>query len=262
MAEQQKNPHSGHRERLKKRFLNQGLESFEIHNMLELLLCFGIPRRDVNEEAHRLVDTFGGFVNILDAPIEELMKVQGITESAATLLKLIPQLCNRYYSEKVADQPSDSEHLTEYLGKKLIAKYISAVNEVACVVCLDNRLRICYFGELGEGTNDSVSILTRKIVEVAIRSNASSVILAHNHPTGLAIPSSRDKQTTAQIFSALSGVSIKLLDHIIVARDEYTSMAACGMLSPTFMTARRSGSTFGEETPVLFPEEDYDWRED
>lgn len=261
MAKKEDNLRAGHRERLKNRFLTDGLDSFELHNALELLLFFAIPRRDVNETAHLLVDTFGNLVNIFDAPIEELMKVKGISRNSALLIKIVPQLCSLYYSQKVEDQPTDADNITEYIGKKLIAKYISQVNEVACLICLDNRLRICYFGEIGEGTNDSVAILTRKIVEISIRCNASSIILAHNHPSGLAIPSAKDRRTTAQIFTALAGVSIKLLDHIVVARDEYTSMAACGMLSPVFFSAPRSGSTLGEEE-ADYPCDDYDWRED
>lgn len=256
-----KNPHAGHRERIKKRFRTQGLGSFELHNRLELLLCYGIPRRDVNEEAHALVDTFGGLVNILDAPIEELVKVKGISLSAATLIKMIPEFCSLYYEEKAADKPSDTDNLTQYLAEKLMARYISELNEVAYVVCLDNRLRILCFEKLGEGTNDSVSILTRKIVEVAIRCNASSVILSHNHPAGIAVPSQRDRQTTWQILTALASVSIRLLDHIIVARDAYTSMAANGMLSQGLGSANRSGGYFGETPAELYSDEDYDWRE-
>ncbi|MEG2086829.1 MAG: JAB domain-containing protein [Angelakisella sp.] len=253
--------HEGHRERLKKRFRANGLESFELHNILELLLCYAIPRRDVNEEAHRLVDTFGTLTNVLDAPIEELLKVEGVSLNAATLLKIVPQLCRYYYEQKVEDAPLDSDNITDYLGKRLMASYISEINEVAYLICLDNRLRILYFGKLGEGTNDSVSILTRKIVEISIRCNASSVILAHNHPTGLAIPSKKDRLTTSQIYTALAGVSIKLLDHIVVARNEYSSMAALGMLSPVFLSAQRSGTSLGEEVVELPNPEDYDWRE-
>lgn len=262
MTKPKQNPHTGHRERLKKRFRTHGLQSLALHNALELLLCYAIPRRDVNEQAHALVDTFGSLSGILDAPPEELCKIHGISENAATLLKLIPAFCQLYYEEKVADAPQQAENLTQYLAEKLIARYIAEVNEVAYVICLDNRLRVLCFEKLGEGTNDSVSILTRKIVEVAIRCNASSVILAHNHPTGLAVPSQRDRQTTLQIYNALAGVSIKLLDHIVVARSDYSSMAGSGMLSTAMLgSAPRSSGSFGEEQPWLQPDGDYDWRE-
>ncbi|MEG0753864.1 MAG: JAB domain-containing protein, partial [Angelakisella sp.] len=181
--------HKGHRERLKRRFRQQGLSSFDTHNIFELLLFYGIPLKDTNEEAHRLLETFGSLVNVFDAPYEDLLKVNGISENSATLIKLIPQLCQIYYESKVEDAPFDDENITHHLGQRLVGKYIGEVNEVAYLICLDNRLRILYFGKLGEGTNDSVSILTRKIVEISIRCNASSVILAHNHPTGLAMPS-------------------------------------------------------------------------
>lgn len=245
--------HKDHRIRLKRRFRQQGLESFDVHNVFELLLFFGIPIKDTNEEAHRLLDTFGGLVNVFDAPYEDLIKVKGISENSATLIKLIPQLCQMYYEMKIEDVALDNDNLTDYLGRRLVGKYIGERNEVAYLICLDNRLRILYFGKLGEGTNDSVSILTRKIVEISIRCNASSVILSHNHPTGLAMPSRRDKETTKQLYHALAGVSIKLLDHIIVARGDYLSMASGGMLSPNMMDAMRSGSSLGDEPPGSAP---------
>lgn len=252
--------HKEHRIRLKKRFRQQGLASFDTHNVFELLLFFGIPIKDTNEEAHRLLDTFGSLVNVFDAPYEDLIKVKGISENSATLIKLIPQLCQMYYEMKVEDIALDSDNLTDYLGRRLVGKYIGERNEVAYLICLDNRLRILYFGQLGEGTNDSVSILTRKIVEISIRCNASSVILSHNHPTGLAMPSRRDKETTKQLYHALSGVSIKLLDHIIVARGEYLSMASGGMLSPNMMDAMRSGSSLGDEQPTsMVSDSSCDW---
>ncbi|MEG2074707.1 MAG: JAB domain-containing protein [Angelakisella sp.] len=254
--------HQGHRERLKKRFRQQGIASFDIHNVLELLLFYAIPIKDTNEEAHLLLETFGSFVNVFDAPYEDLVKVRGISENSATLIKLIPQLCQMYYELKVEDAPPDSDNIAEYLGKRLVGKYIGEVNEVAYLICLDNRLRILFFGKLGEGTNDSVSILTRKIVEISIRCNASSVILAHNHPSGLAMPSRRDRETTKQLYYALAGVSIKLLDHIIVARGEYSSMAAGGMLSPSMMDAMRSGSSLGDEHPFTSAEKNDDWQEE
>lgn len=256
-----KNPHAGHRERLKTRFLKEGLASMEPHVRFELLLGYATPRRDVNEEAHRLLDTFGNLQNVFDAPVEELAKVPGISHHTATLIKLIPAFCQLYYEAKVEDAPGEGDNLTHHLAQRLIAKTIAEVNEVAYAICLDNRLRILCFEKLGEGTASSVSILTRKIVELAIRTNATGVILAHNHPTGLPLPSPKDKNTTWQIYNALGSVSIKLLDHIILARDDYLSMASAGMLSPAFMTANRSGSSLADET-YPFPEDDYDWREE
>ena len=239
-------PHERHRQRVKKRFREQGLKNFEPHNVLELLLFYAIPRRDTNEIAHRLLETFGTFSRVLDAPVEELVKVEGISENSAVLLKLIPQICQLYYEEKVQNRAEHTGSLVDYLGKKLVAKYIGEVHEISYLICLDNRLRVLYFGAISEGTGDSVSILTRRIVEIAIRCNATSVILAHNHPSGLALPSRKDKQTTIQLYNALQGVSIRLLDHIIVAQGEYISMAGGGMLSPTVLESFRSSAAFAD----------------
>ena len=171
---------------------------------------------------------------------------------------MIPQICARYYEEKVADMATTEDNIIDYLAARLIAKFVSEVNEAMYLVCLDNRLKVIYFGKLGEGTADAVSILTRKIVEIAIRTNATSVILSHNHPTGLALPSRKDRLTTTQLYNALGGVSIKLLDHIIVAGDEYISMAQKGLLNPTIMSAQRSGGTFGAQGVEYEYEEAYD----
>lgn len=251
--------HKNHRLRLKKRFLQQGLASFEEHNAIELLLFFGIPFRDTNEEAHLLLETFGSLVNVLDAPYEELIKVKGISEHSATLLKLIPQFCSRYYDTKALDAEVAPENLVDYLGQRLKAKYISELNEVPYLICLDNRLRILYFGKMGEGSNDCVSINTRKIIEIAIRCNATNVILAHNHPIGLVEPSSRDRMVTRQLYHALASASLKLLDHIIVSGGDYYSMAARGMLSPSMMGPMRSGSSLGDTQRTVFSEEEEDW---
>lgn len=256
----EKNIHADHRKRLRKRFREEGLNNFELHNLLELMLFYAIPMRDVNPQAHALVESFGSLTGVLDAPYDELIKVDGISEGCATFIKLIPQLCSLYYEEKVADAKLSPDNITDYLAQRLIAKYLTESNEVVYVACLDNRLRLLCLERLCEGTSDFVSILTRRIVEIAIRYDASNVVLAHNHPNGMAIPSRRDCQTTRQIYSALNSVSIKLLDHLVVARNEYTSMAAVGMVGQNTIDLLRSGHSLGEEEPELFPE-DFDWRE-
>ncbi len=251
-------PHGGHRNRVLKRFLQHGISELEPHNVLELLLFYAIPRRDTNEIAHELIETFGSLTNVFDASIEDLCSVKGLSERSATLLKIIPQVCSQYYEEKTQHQPYNEDNITEYIAKRLIAKYVQCTNEVSYIICLDNRMRVLYFCKIAEGSPDTVSILTRKIVEIAIRCNATNVILAHNHPTGLALPSRKDRVTTAQLYQALMGVSIKLLDHIIVAGGEYVSMAKIGMLSSASMDELRSGSTLGVEGETYLDEDYYD----
>lgn len=231
------NVHKGHRLRVKRRFLAEGLEGLPVHNILELLLYYGVPQRDTNEQAHALENHFGTLSGVLDAPVEELMKVPGITEHVATLLKLIPAVCSRYYEEK-ADL-SGSDNVMDTLAQKLVARYIGKTTEILYLVCLDNRLKILFLGPVSEGSTDAVNILTRKIVEIALRYNASGIVIAHNHPGGLAIASRQDIRTTIQLSESLKAISIKLLDHIIVSGDDYTSMLQSGMLSEEYILSMR-----------------------
>ncbi len=232
------NVHAGHRLRAKRRFLQEGLEGQPVHNILELLLYYGVPQKDTNELAHALENQFGSLAGVLDAPVEELKKVKGVTEHIAVLLKLIPAVCSRYYEEK-ADL-SGADNVMEVIAQKLVARYIGKTTEIVYLVCLDNRLKTLFFGPISEGSTDAVNILTRKIVEIALRHNASGVVLAHNHPGGLAIASRADIFTTVRLYEALKPISIKLMDHIIVSGDDYTSMLQSGMLSDEYIQSMRS----------------------
>ena len=210
--------HEGHRARLKQRFLEEGLDHFTEIQALELLLFYAIPRVDTNPIAHALLDHFGSLSQVLDASVEELCKVKGIGENTAAYLRLIPEI-GRYYQVNRSSQvkvlptlESCAEYLVPYFfGRKL---------ESVFLLCLDAKCK-----EVGEGSVNSAGVSVRKIVETAIGVNATTVVLAHNHPSGLAIPSAEDVQTTRRIALALQAVEITLADHIIVADDDYVSMA-------------------------------------
>ncbi len=224
-----KDTHNGHRKRLKKRFLEEGLDSFEKHNVLELLLFYGIARIDTNEIAHNLMESFGSLSGIFDAPYEELLKVNGIGESAASLIKLIPEISRVYMDDKC-----DYKQLlntTEKMGAFLLPKFVGRTTEVVYLICLDNSCKILNCTVLFEGTVNAANISIRKIIETAIKFNASNVILAHNHPTGVALPSNEDLITTDRVVKALKVVGINLLDHIIVARNDFISFADSGHLA-------------------------------
>lgn len=230
--------HEGHRLRTKRRFLKEGLENLPAHNVLELLLYYGVPRRDTNPLAHTLLERFGSLASVLDAPAEELQKIPGISENIAVLLKLIPALSSRYCEEK--NDLSDTGNVMEALAHKLMARYIGKTTEIAYLACLDNRLKILFMGPISEGSVGMVNILTRKVAEIALRHNASGVVLAHNHPGGLALPSHQDIITTIRLSEVLRPIAIRLLDHIIVAGNDYTSMMQSGMLSEDYIRSIRS----------------------
>lgn len=221
--------HSGHRARLKKRFLNEGLEHFEEHNTLELLLFFAIPQKDTNELAHLLIRTFGSLSGVFDASYEDLLRVSGVGENTATLIKLIPQISREY---QISRQTPDVVLSTvEKAGTFLIPRFIGARTEIVLLLCLDSRKSLISCDQVGEGTVGIAQTRTRRVVELAIKHNAASVILAHNHLSGNALPSQEDQITTLKLKAALEGVGIVMDDHIIVADEDFVSLAQSGLLT-------------------------------
>lgn len=218
--------HDGHRDRLKKRFLEEGLDHFTDIQVLELLLFYGIPRKDTNPIAHALLDRFGTLAQVLDAPVEELKKVEGIGEQSAIFLHLITDV-GRYY---VVNQTMQTKILPtiEKCAEYLISFFFGRRVETVFLLCLDSKCKVLGCKEIGEGSVNSAGISVRKIVETALGFNASAVVLAHNHPSGIAVPSAEDVQTTRRVAMALQAVDIHLVDHIVVADNDYVSMAQSG----------------------------------
>lgn len=218
--------HTGHRQRLKQRFLETGLDTFTDVQALELLLFYAIPQRDTNPIAHALLDRFGSLSQVLDAESEELKKVPGISDHAATLLRLVTEL-GRFYQ---VDSTQRTETLTslDACGAYLVPRFFGRKLETVFALCLDAKCKVLCCREIGEGSVNAASISVRKVVETAISANATSVVLAHNHPSGVALPSADDVQTTQRIAAALSAVEVRLIDHIVVAEGDFVSMAQSG----------------------------------
>lgn len=226
------NQNQGHRKRLKNRFLSEGLDNFEHHNVLELLLFFSIPRIDTNKIAHNLIDNFGSISNVFDAPYEEILKVDGIGENTAILLKMIPEMSRVYLSEQ-----SNFKNLVntpEKIGQYLLPKFVGRNEEVVYLVCLDNACNVLSCNLLFEGTVNTANINVRKIAETAIKYNAPNIVLSHNHPKGLALPSNEDLVTTEMVIQSLKPLGINVLDHIIVSRGDFISFAQSGYLNSEF----------------------------
>lgn len=219
--------HDGHRQRLIQRFLEEDLDNFEPHNVLELLLFYAIPRKDTNELAHVLMDTFGSLKGVFDAPYEELIKVTGIGPNTAALLKLVPSLTRTYYSSDARRIILDT---SEKSGEYFLPYYIGQTEEVVRLACLDAGGKVISNQILHRGSANAAEVNIRKIVNIALRNNAMGVILAHNHPGGLPLPSEEDVATTKSIREALMPMGILLMDHIIVAGQDYVSMARSGII--------------------------------
>ncbi len=218
--------HKGHRERLKQRFLEEGLDNFTDIQALELLLFYAIPQKDTNPLAHALLEHFGSLSQVLEANPEELKKVKGISDHAATLLKLVTEL-GRFY---LVDCAQRVEILTtlDACGHYLVPYFFGRNRETVFLLCLDAKCKVICCKEIGEGSINAASISVRKVVETALSANATSVVLAHNHPSGIAVPSNEDVQTTRRIAMALSAVEVQLVDHVVVAEGDFVSMAQSG----------------------------------
>ncbi len=214
--------HKNHRERLKKRFLTEGLEHFEPHNILELLLFYAIPQKDTNELAHTLINHFGSLSKVLDASFDELIAVPGIKEHSATLIKMIPALSREY----MIDKNINTERLEtiESIGEYFVNKYIGVNVETIYLLLLDNKYEVIECVLVHEGSVNSAAITTRRLAELALFRHASIAVLAHNHPSGLAIPSGDDIDTTRAIARAFHALDIDFLAHILVAGNQYTDI--------------------------------------
>ncbi|MBQ2830831.1 MAG: DNA repair protein RadC [Oscillospiraceae bacterium] len=220
--------HDKHRERVRERFHKSGLEAFADHEVLELLLFYAVPRRDTNEMAHNLIKRFGSLDAVFTAPVEDLVKEPYISETAATLIRLILPLYRRLrIVEANRDKVITS---TVQAGEYFIERFVGERQEVMYLACIDLKGRVLACHKLAEGDVSSVNVNIRKIVQYAILSNASAVVLAHNHPSGIALPSNDDTVTTLEVIDALKLIGVEVLDHIIVADDDYVSMRESGII--------------------------------
>lgn len=220
------NIHEGHRARKKAKLLEQGPRGFEDHELLEVLLYYAIPRQDTNELAHRLLQQFGSLQRILTASPEELRQVKGMGESAALLLTLVPQIWQRSMQEK----PEQILNSVEKCGRYFMNLMAGCRKEMLWQVCLDGKGKVLSSKCIAEGDISMAAVSVRQVVEQALHAGAVGVVLAHNHPSGVALPSTDDRATTIIIRDALQTMRIQLVDHIIVADNDFVSMAQSGML--------------------------------
>lgn len=219
--------HDGHRARKKEQFLRHSGDSFADHELLELALFYAIPRRDTNELAHRLLEQFGSLKNVFAAPIEELQKVEGIGENAAILLHLMPELLKRAAQSGPKERNLSS---VEKCGSYLLRLLGREQREVLYQLCLDGKGKLLLCRQLSQGDMDSTALSVRQVVNNALSCGASAVVLGHNHPSGVALPSEEDRVVTLRVRDALKTLDIRLLDHIVVADGDYVSMAQSGFL--------------------------------
>lgn len=214
--------HDGHRARKKEQFLQAGLDSFADHEVLELLLFYAIPRRDTNPTAHLLLQKFGSLEGVLNAHVEELKKVEGVGESAAILLSMVPDVMRR--SLRASVKKEKILNTLDLCGKYFLSLLRHERKEMLYQACLDAKGKLIMCKKLSEGTADSAAFSVRQVVENALIADASIVVLAHNHVSGVALPSESDRIVTYRVNEALKAVDITLMDHLIISDNDYVSM--------------------------------------
>ena len=222
--------YKGHRSRLRERFLKSGFGGFADHEVIELLLTMAITRSDVKQQAKMLLERFGSLRGILDAPVSELQSVRGIGEISAILLKVIRESATLYLMEasKEAEVLRDPERLSNFWRMRIG----HLKNEVFAVAYLDSAHRLLRNGveTLQEGTIDRAAVYPRRVVEAALKRQASALVLAHNHPNGNVEPSEQDKMITRAVVLAAETISIRVVDHLIVSASEIFSFRKAGLL--------------------------------
>ena len=219
--------HKGHRQRMRERFLQTGLNGFQEHEILEFLLFHAIPRRDTNPLAHRLLQRFGGLHEVLAAPIPALREIEGMTENAAVLIHLIAAVYAASPEKTYRQIPLDS---TAALCAYFQRAFAYETHEQLRALCLDEQGFLRSSEILAEGTRTNVTVTLRQIVELAIRTQSTVIVLAHSHPDAKAAVSRADLILTQQISAYLRALSIQLADHIIVGKDSVLSMRETGCI--------------------------------
>ena len=221
------NLHAGHREKLRRRFMDEnGFDHFADHQILELLLFYAEPRKDTNPLAHQLLDEFGSLKGVLEARPEMLMKVKGIGDKAATLISMVVPL-TRVWNRCAMNAPNrigNSRDAEKYCMSMLAGHR----TERFYVIALNARCQVLGRRKISDGSLSEVSAYPRLVMETALNYNAHSVLLSHNHPGGTCAPSPEDIASTQQLQRLLNGVGILVLDHIIIAGSNAYSMIEHG----------------------------------
>ena len=220
--------HEEHRARMYERVQRDGLDSLAEHEALEYLLFLSIPRQDTNELAHRLIKHFGSLCAVMEAGEDELQKVKGVGPKSARLIVSVAAF-GRYYARRKR-KPQVSLESTENSIEYVKPLFFGLQNERFYIIVLDDQCKPLKDLFMAEGVPNRVTIDMRKLLRDVARTNGTCAILAHNHPTGLPLPSQKDIMTTLAVMRTLSQLGVPVLDHIIVAGEDACSMAQRGCM--------------------------------
>ncbi len=222
-----RNIHAEHRKRMKNKYKLHGVDIFEKHEILELALFYAIPRKDTNEIAHRLLKKFETIHDVMNAPFATLREVEGIGEEAACFIKFLVDIVRVYMEEKASSK--DTYRSREELNERLSMKFIGREIEIVSIILVDAKRKIIYEGIVSKGSHNSVDMYMRRIIELIVLYNAAGIVVGHNHPSGIALPSPQDIETTKKLDNVLHNMNVTFLDHIIVADDDFVSLRDAGL---------------------------------
>lgn len=221
------NIHKAHRSRLKKQFIDNGIDAMTDIQKLEMLLFYAIPLKDTNPLAHKLINEFGSLSDVLSASYNELIKVEGVKENSATLIRFFGSMLN-YCSRPVSEDMLTSSSK----AKNFITKYFKHVAvEQFYVFCLTKSNTVKKAFLINSGSTGEVNVEIRNITEKALETNCNRMIIAHNHPVGRAVMSEQDCRFTYSLLCSCVLNNIELLDHVIVGTDRTISLYEQGILA-------------------------------
>ncbi len=210
-----KSIHAGHRARMREKLAKLGTEHFADHEILEMLLFYVIPRGDTNAIAHELLERFKGFRGVFEAKPEELRRISGFGEHSAALFSLIREVARRYFVSRYAKRLQLTT--TQSIGTFIAPLFIGHRDEQIYLLCLDAKKQPVYGGFIRSGSRASAELDFSVVVATAVSVHAKFVVIAHNHPSGYAVPSEADISATLRLKRALKEVGIALLDHLVIA---------------------------------------------
>lgn len=213
-----KNLHEGHRQRVKKRFLKHGLDSFTDVQFLETLLFYAVPKKDTNETAHLLLNKFGSVRKVFAASYEDLIKINGVGDNAASLIKFFQMGSKKYMELSFEDEDEVLVNNPEKLMDYCQGLFLGMKKEAVYVIALDADLAIINAEQLCNGETDKVWISFRKLADFVYRNSCTRIAIAHNHPGGIEMPSRHDMSATEEIAEFLDQIEVELVDHVIVGK--------------------------------------------
>ena len=221
--------HEGHRARMRERLERAGAEGFADHELLEMLLYYVQPRRDTNEMAHQLIEECGSLSAVLEAPPERLCRVPFVKENTSVYLRLLGELSKRYARSKFTLQNEPLKTVydsNEKLASVIYPRFIGQTTERMLVLLFDGGMHMVDCFTAAEGSINAVALTVRSVAERAFTRGACSVILAHNHPGGVATPSPEDLKLTQSMITALDLLGIPLVEHFVFTERSYFPIIA------------------------------------